>query len=271
MAAHRIGNCPRLSAGPETIGLQLGIGLGIVSIRGSTFPFRIKPFGRVGTGLSQKARVHFPIVSGKELANFFFALDHHRQRWRLHAAHCRQKETAVTRVEGRHGPRTVDADHPVGFGARASGIGQTLHLFFAAQALETVPYRRGRHGLQPQAPDRVFAFGVLLDQAKNQFALAARVTGINDVAHILALGQLDDGVEPRLGFVHRLEVEVRRNHRQIRKTPLAALDIKLFGRLNLDQVANSRSDHPVVAFKILVVLFEFARCGRHRPHDVLSH
>ena len=84
----------------------------------------------------------------------------------------------------------------------------------------------------------MFTFGVLLDQPEDQLAFTAGVTSVDDVAHVLAFGQLDDGVEPRLGLVHRLQVKVGRDHRQVGKAPLAALDVKLFRRLNLDQVTN---------------------------------
>ena len=62
----------------------------------------------------------------------------------------------------------------------------------AAQIGKAIPNRGGRHGLQPQARDRMLAFGILLDQPKNQLALPARVAGIDDGAHILALGEFDN-------------------------------------------------------------------------------
>ena len=117
----------------------------------------------------------------------------------------------------------------------------------------------------------MLGLGVLLDEPEDQLALAARVAGVDDVAHVLALGQLDDGIEPRLGFVHRLQVKVGRQHRQIGKAPLAALDVKLFRRLNLDQVANRRRNQPVVTFKILVVFFKLAGGRRDGAHDVLRN
>ena len=117
----------------------------------------------------------------------------------------------------------------------------------------------------------MLAFGVLLDQPEDELALTARVTGVDELADVLALGQLDDGVEPRLGLVHRLQIEIRRNHRQIGKAPFAALDVKLFRRLNFDQVANRRRDQPVFTLEILVVLFKLAYRRRHRADDVLRN
>jgi hypothetical protein len=64
--------------------------------------------------------------------------------------------------------------------------------------LEAVADRRRRHALQPQALDRVLALAVLLDQAKDQLALAARVAGVDQLAHVLALDEPDDRVQARL-------------------------------------------------------------------------
>ena len=181
--------------------------------------------------------MHFPVVAAHELADLFLALHHQRQGGRLHAAHGGQEEAAVARVEGRHGARAVDADQPVGFGAAARGAGQSLHLLVAAQVVEAVANRLRCHGLQPQALDGLAqaALGaacVLLDQAEDQLTFAARVTGVDEFGHILALGLLDHGVQAGLGLVHGLEVEMRRNHRQVRKAPFAALDVVLLGCLD---------------------------------------
>ena len=215
--------------------------------------------------------MHFPEVAADELADFFFALNHHAQRGRLHTAHGGQKETAVARVEGRHGTGAVDADHPVGFGAAARRIGQRQHLRVAAQAGKTVTNGGRRHGLQPQALHRVLGFGILLNQPEDELAFAARITGIHHGVHVFALGQLDDGVEPRLGLVNGLEIKVRRDDGKVGKAPFAALDVKLFRRLDLNQVADRRGDDPVVTLEVLVVLFKLARRGRDGTYDVLSH
>ena len=215
--------------------------------------------------------MHFPEVAADELADFFFALDHHAQRGRLHTAHGGQKETAITRIEGRHGTGAVDADHPVGFGAAARRIGQRHHLCVAAQAGKAVTYGGRRHGLQPQALHRVLGFGILLNQPEDELAFAARVAGVDHGVHVFALGQLDDGVEPRLGLVNGLEIKVRRDDGKVGKAPFAALDVKLFRRLDLNQVADRRGDDPVVTLEVLVVLFKLARRGRDGTHDVLSH
>ena len=142
-------------------------------------------------------------------------------------------------------------------------------MFFCAQRVKTIAYGGGRHRLQPQPFDGVLAFGVLLDEPENQLAFAARVARIDYFVDVFSLCQFDDGVQPRLGFVHRFQVKVRRQHGQIGKAPLATLDIKLFGGLNFNKMADSGGDDPVVTFKILVVFFKLASRRRHGAHDVL--
>ncbi len=278
LAAHGIGHRLRLALGPDAVGLEFGVDLLGVARRcigGRLLPFGVKPFGRVVASLRGKGGVHFPIVAADELADFFLAFHHHRQRGCLHPAHGGQEEAAIARVERRHGARAVDADQPVGLGAATRGVGQRQHLGIGAQGAKAVADGLRRHGLQPQAAHRLAqglgATGVLLDQAKDQLALTPGIAGVDEFVHVLALGLFDDGIEPRLGFVHRLQVEVRRNHRQVGKTPFAALDVKFLWRLDFHQVADGTGDDVAVVLEMLVVLFEFARHGRERLDDVLRY
>ena len=72
-----------------------------------------------------------------------------------------------------------------------------------------------------------------------------------------------------LALVDRVQLEVRRDHRQVREAPLAALDVELLGRLDLEQVADRRGHEVVVVLEVLVVLVELAGGRRQRAHDVL--
>ena len=143
-----------------------------------------------------------------------------------------------------------------------------------AQVVKAVTDGLGCHGLQPQSADRLaqgFSTArVLLDQAKDQFPFAARVTGVDDFVHILAFGQFDHGVQARPGLVHRLQIKVRWNHWQVGKAPFAAFDIEFFGGLDFHQVTHGAGYDIRVTLKVFVVLLEFADGGRECPHDVLS-
>ena len=81
-----------------------------------------------------------PVVARHVLADLLLALDHDRQRRRLHAADGGEEEAAVARVEGGHRARAVDADQPVGLAAAARGVGQAAHLLRRCAAARS---RRG--------------------------------------------------------------------------------------------------------------------------------
>ncbi|MCY1360620.1 hypothetical protein D9M69_472540 [compost metagenome] len=188
------------------------------------------------------------------MLDLLFALDHDRQRRRLHAAHGGEEKAAALAVEGGHGARAVDADQPVGLGAAARGVGQRQHVLVLAQAAEAVADGLRRHRLQPQAADRLFGLGLLRDQAEDQFPLAPRVAGVDQPGHVLALDQAVQHLQARLGLGDRAQVKMRRDHRQVGKAPFAALDLVFVGGGNLDQVADCRRQHIAVALEILVVL-----------------
>jgi len=267
LAAHRVDDGLRFGGGPLPVGFLFGVFF--------FFPGRVEPLAGIGAGSGGELGVDFPIVAAHELADLLFALDHHGQRGRLHPAHGGQEEAAIARVERGHGAGAVDAHQPVGFRPAAGGVGQALHLLFAAQAVKAVADRLWRHGLQPQALDgfvqRLGATCVLLDQAEDQFPLAPRVAGVDEAVHVFAFGLPDHGAQAALGFVHRLQVKVRRDHGQVGKTPLAAFHVVLLGGLDLHQVAHRAGDHIAVVLEMVVVFLELARGWRQGFDDVLSH
>ena len=103
-------------------------------------------------------------------------------------------------------------------------IGQRAHLRIAAQVVKS---RRGwpagvmdcSHRRCTGLPRRLLAPGVLLRSGERSARPRARVAGVDDVRHVLALGLLDHR-QPRLGLVDGPRLEVRRNHRQVGKAPL---------------------------------------------------
>ena len=105
--------------GPDAVGLRARASSG-----GSSSTSGSNHLPGYSPASARKLRVDFPVVAADELADLLLALDHDGQRRRLHAAHRGQEEAAVARVEGGHRARAVDADQPVGLGARARGVGQ---------------------------------------------------------------------------------------------------------------------------------------------------
>ena len=251
---------------PDAIGFFLGIGLVF-------FMLGVDPLGGVLPRFDLKVRVNFPIVARDEFANLLLAHHHHRQGGRLHAAHGGEKKSTIARIEGREGTRAIDPHQPVGLRARARRIGQALHLLLTSQRVKAVSNGLRRHGLQPQAFDRFFevflAARVLLNQAKNEFAFAPCVTGVDQGGHVFAFDQFHHRVEPGLGLVHGFELKMRWDHRQMRKTPLAAFDIKLLGRFDLEQMTHGAGDHIGVTLKMILMFFKLARHTCERAHNVL--
>jgi hypothetical protein len=96
---------------------------------------------------------------------------------------------------------------------------------------------------------------VLGDVIEDQLAFAPRVAGVDQAIDILALDQLVEQLEARLGLLDRRQREVRRNHRQVGERPFAALDLEFLG-----QDSSSRwpmaEESTCVAFEVVVVLGE---------------
>ena len=137
--------------------------------------------------------------------------------------------------------------------AAHGGVGQRLHLRVGAQPLEALADRRRRHRLQPQRADRLRRLRVLDDVAEDELALAAGVAGVDQVADVLALDQLQQRLQPVLVLLDRLQRKLRRDRRQVRERPLAALDLLVLGHPDLEQVADRRREHVAVALEIVVV------------------
>ena len=109
----------------------------------------------------------------------------------------------------------------------------------------------------------------MLDQAENQFAFTPSVAGVDQGGDVLALGEFDYGIQTALGLLNGLEVEVRRDDRQIRKAPFAAFDVKLFWGLDFYQMADGARDDVRIVLKMVVMLFELTRYRGECAHDVL--
>ena len=250
----------RTVAVPEPLGPQVGV-------RRIALEPRIEPAALVGTGLRTEGRLDLEVGPRHELADPLLALDDDRQRRGLYPADGGQVEAAVTRVERGHRARAVDADQPVGLRAAAGGVGERQHLPVLAQRVEAVADRAGRHGLQPEAADRLPGVRMLDDQPEDQLALAPGVAGVDQRVDVLALDQPCQQLEPVRALLDRLEIELGRDDRQVGERPLPALDLVLLRRRDLDQVADRRRQDELVALEVVALLGEAAQ----RPRDVGGH
>ena len=202
-------NGGRLSGIPNAVGAEGFVGV----FAGRLAEALVEPATDILTGLAAERGVQFPVIAGDELPDLFLPFHKDGQRGGLHPTNGGLVETAPLGVEGRHDPGAIDADQPIGFRPTGGRRSQGLHLLIGAQPIEPVADGGGRHGLQPQTPDRLAGLGVLSDVAEDQFSLAAGVAGIDQGIDILALNELLEGLELGLGFLARLQVEVRWNDR----------------------------------------------------------
>src|SRR5439155_14986736 len=92
---------------------------------------------------------------------------------------------------------------------------------------EAVTDGGGGHGLKPETLDGLLRACVLDDVAKDQFAFAPGVAGIDEPIDILSLDQFSQQLESVLVPFDRLQIKVRRDDRQMRKSPLAFLGLEL--------------------------------------------
>ena len=266
-----LGDHARLARAPGADGLGPGLvpqaeGSGVLVALGA-LELLVEPAPRVFAGGAAEARLQLPVVARLELADAVLALDHHRQRRRLHAAHGGEVEAAGLGVERGHRARAVDADQPVGFGAADRGVAQALDLLRGAQVGEAVADRLRRHRLQPQALHRLLGAGVLGDEVEDQLTLAPRVTRVDEAGDVLALDQPGQQLEPVLGLLDRLDREVGRDHRQVGEGPLAALDLEFLGQGELEKVTDGRRQYIFVGLEVVLLLGEAAQ----RTGDVLRN
>ena len=86
----------------------------------------------------------------------------------------------------------------------------------------------------------------------------------NAIRDVLALDEPQQRAQPVLVLLDRLQREFRRNGRQMREGPLAALHLLLFGHPDLEEVSDRGRHHVVGALEVVVVPREAAE----RPRDV---
>jgi hypothetical protein len=224
-----------------------------------TLEFLVEPAAGVLALFPGEAGFQFPVGARYELADAFLPLHDDGQGRGLHPAHGGQVETAGLGVEGGHGPGAVDADQPVAFRAADGGGAQAGHFAGVAQGGETVADGALGHGLQPQAPHRLLAAAMLGDVIEDQLALAARVTGVDQAVHILALDQLGQQLEAVLGLLDGGQGEMGRDDRQMGEGPFAPLDLVFLGHRQFQQVADGGGEHVVLGLEVVLFLVEAAQ------------
>ena len=222
----------------------------------------VEPAPGVFAGPGGKLGVHFPVTSRREGADFLLALHEDGERRGLHAADGSEVKAPFLGIEGGHCASAVDAHQPIGLGAALGGVGEWQQFPIRAQAVEAVADRLRRHRLQPEALDRLSDARVLDDVAEDQLALASRVAGVDEAAHIPSLHQPQQQVEPLLALLERRQLEVRRNHRQVFERPLAFLHLVLVRNRELKQMADRGRQQIFFTLEVIALAHEATERAR---------
>ena len=80
------------------------------------------------------------------------------------------------------------------------------------------------HRLQPKPLDGFLGLGIVHDVAEDQFSFLPGVATIDQGIDVFALDQPFDELELGLGLADGFECKVRRDDRQVRKSPFASFD-----------------------------------------------
>ncbi|OQB90767.1 MAG: hypothetical protein BWX84_01717 [Verrucomicrobia bacterium ADurb.Bin118] len=240
---------------PETLGFAVGVRLLAVLLD----KFFVKPTPGVLPGGGIERADDFPKIPGHKLADFLLAFDQDRQCRRLDPAHGGFVEATELRVKRGHRARAVDAHQPVGLGAADGGVGKRLQVGIITQTGEALADGDGRHGLQPQPLDGLFRLGVPDDVAKDEFAFAPRVAGVDQHGHVGALDEFGELFQPTLVFRDGLQIKMIRDNGQMFERPFAAGDFDSRRRRQFEQMPHSGGDHVSVALEAIVPFFETAQ------------
>ena len=107
-----------------------------------------------------------------ESGDFAFSLHQHCQRRRLDAP-----DHQLLMIERREQPCTVDPNNPVRLGTGKGGFVEPVILAAVPQMVKALSDCAVFQRADPQAFERLRATGFLVDQPKNQLALAPRIGG----------------------------------------------------------------------------------------------
>src|SRR5207247_8996824 len=107
----------------------------------------------------------------------------------------------------------------------------------------------------------------LTDVAEDELAFAARVAGVDESGHVLSLDELQQRLEARFVLLDRLQREFRRDRRQMRERPLAALHLLFLRHPDLEQMADGRREDVSVAFEEIAMTHEPAERARNVGGD----
>src|SRR5687768_15104631 len=99
--------------------------------------------------------------------------------------------------------------------------------------------------------------------AKNQLPFPACIASIDQRVHILPFDEPGQKLQPRFGFLDGVEVKMRWNDRQIRKTPFPSLDFVFRRDRELKQMPYGRRHDIFIVLEVVRMFRESTQSPRN--------
>ena len=217
------------------------------------FCFDILQFRRQVVFADMDIEVFLLVESG----DFAFSLHQHCQRRRLDAP-----DHQLLMIERREQPCTVDPNNPVRLGTGKGGFVEPVILAAVPQMVKALSDCAVFQRADPQAFERLRATGFLVDQPKNQLALAPRIGGADKLGYTLIAHKVTQHLELLLLVLRDFKQPFLRDDGKIAVPPLGKALIIGACVCKPHQMTNAPRDDVVVSFEIAVLT---GGCAQNLP------
>ena len=165
-------------------------------------------------------------------------------------------------IERREQPCTVDPNNPVRLGTGKGGFVEPVILAAVPQMVNALSDCAVFQRADPQAFERLRATGFLVDQPKNQLALAPRIGGADKLGYTLIAHKVTQHLELLLLVLRDFKQPFLRDDGKIAVPPLGKALIIGACVCKPHQMTNAPRDDVVVSFEIAVLT---AGSAQHLP------
>ena len=189
-------------------------------------------------------------------------LDQKCQSRRLHATDGKQRTVA----DGI-GACGIHANDPVRPGTAFRTFVKSVVMGAVLQFRQSFLDRFVRHGGNPKPLERLFALGVGIDPAEDQFAFTPCICCADQAFGLFIVDQFFDDIKLLLPAADDLQGDILRQDGQIFCLPAGEFFIQFFRFHLTDQVTQCPGDHVAVTFQIPFAFFCAAQNPRDLPRD----
>ena len=172
-------------------------------------------------------------------------------------------------VKDREQACGVDTHQPIRPLPAAGGGKEIVILPAAFQLTESLFDGAVLHRGNPQAVNGLFTAGHLIDVAEDKLAFTSRITGVDNIGHILPVHQLLQCCKLAVLILGDFVPPVGGNNRQVIISPLGKLLVIGVGVCKLSQMAESPGYNIVTPLNITRPRFPLPPSGRRHPTQFL--